>query len=46
MSSHTASEAFRQLTRHFLLVRYGNFPATQQLYEQVNQLGKEVRRES
>ena len=38
--------AFRRLTAHFLRVRYGNFPATRQLYDEVEQLGKEVARES
>lgn len=38
--------AFRTLTAHFLRVRYGNFPATRPLYDEVEQLGKEVTRES
>lgn len=36
------SAAFRMLTVHFLRVRYGNFAATRQLYDEVEQLGKEV----
>ena len=40
-----APAAFRTLTAHFLRVRYGNFPATRPLYEEVEQLGKEVVRE-
>lgn len=40
------STAFRTLTTHFLRVRYGNFPATRPLYDEVEQLGKEVARES
>ena len=38
--------AFRTLTAHFLRVRYGNFPATRPLYDEVDKLGKEVARES
>lgn len=38
--------AFRTLTAHFLRVRYGNFPATRPLYDEVDELGKEVARES
>lgn len=38
--------AFRALTTHFLRVRYGNFPATRALYDEVENLGKEVSRES
>ena len=38
--------AFRTLTDHFLRVRYGNFPATRPLYDEVEKLGKEVARES
>ena len=38
--------AFRTLTAHFLRVRYGNFPATRPLYDEVEKLGKEVARES
>ena len=34
--------AFRTLTTHFLRVRYGYFAATRQLYDEVEQLGKEV----
>ena len=34
--------AFRTLTSHFLRVRYGNFEATRQLCDEVEQLGKEV----
>ena len=34
--------AFRTLTAHFLRVRYGYFAATRQLYDEVEQLGKEV----
>lgn len=34
--------AFRTLTAHFLRVRYGYFEATRQLYDEVEQLGKEV----
>lgn len=41
-----APAAFRTLTAHFLRVRYGNFPATRPLYDEVEQLGKEVVRES
>lgn len=37
--------AFRTLTAHFLRVRYGNFPATRPLYDEVENLGKEVTRE-
>lgn len=37
--------AFRTLTTHFLRVRYGNFPATRELYDEVETLGKEVARE-
>ena len=37
--------AFRTLTTHFLRVRYGNFPATRPLYDEVENLGKEVARE-
>lgn len=40
-----APAAFRTLTAHFLRVRYGNFPATRPLYDEVEQLGKEVVRE-
>ncbi|MBR6015758.1 MAG: DUF4129 domain-containing protein [Prevotella sp.] len=35
------SEAFRTLTSHFLRVRYGNFTATRQLFEEVRQLCQE-----
>lgn len=38
--------AFRMLTAHFLRVRYGNFPATHALYDDVEKLGKEVIHES
>ena len=38
--------AFRTLTTHFLRVRYGNFPATRPLYDEVEALRKEVARES
>ena len=38
--------AFRMLTAHFLRVRYGNFPATRALYDDVEKLGKEVIHES
>ena len=38
--------AFRTLTAHFLRVRYGNYQATRQLYDELCQLGKEVYRES
>ena len=38
--------AFRTLTAHFLRVRYGNFTATRELYDEVEDLGKEVARES
>lgn len=39
----TANPAvFRRLTTHFLRVRYGNFPATRELYDEVENLGKEV----
>ena len=41
-----APAAFRTLTAHFLRVRYGNFPATRPLYDEVEKLGKEVARES
>ena len=34
--------AMRALTTHFLRVRYGNFPATQELYDEVCDLRKEV----
>jgi hypothetical protein len=34
--------AFRQLTTHFLRVRYGNFEATEALYEEVKQLSATV----
>ena len=34
--------AFHTLTTHFLRVRYGYFAATRQLYDEVEQLGKEV----
>ena len=37
--------AFRMLTAHFLRVRYGNFPATHALYDDVEKLGKEVSHE-
>ncbi len=40
-----AVAAFRTLTTHFLRVRYGNFPATRELYDEVETLGKEVARE-
>ena len=40
-----AVPAFRTLTAHFLRVRYGNFPATHELYNEVATLGKEVTRE-
>jgi len=40
------SAVFRTLTAHFLRVRYGNFPATRPLYDEVEKLGKEVARES
>ena len=39
------SAAFRTLTSHFLRVRYGNFPATRSLYDEVEKLRKEVFRE-
>lgn len=42
----TALAAFRTLTSHFLRVRYGNFPATRPLYDEVEQLRKEAYRES
>jgi len=38
--------AFRSLTAHFLRIRYGNFPATSQLYDEVDHLRKEVAHES
>ena len=38
--------AFRTLTSHFLRVRYGYFEATRQLYDEVENLGKEVPHES
>jgi hypothetical protein len=38
--------AFRTLTTHFLRVRYGYFEATRQLYDEVENLGKEVPHES
>ena len=42
-SAATANPAvFRRLTTHFLRVRYGNFPATRELYDEVENLGKEV----
>ena len=41
-----AKAAFRTLTSHFLRVRYGNFSATRQLYDEVDSLRKEVHRES
>ena len=41
-----AKTAFRTLTTHFLRVRYGNFPATRPLYDEVEALRKEVARES
>ena len=37
-----AAPAFRSLTAHFLRVRYGNFPATRALYDDVQALRKEV----
>lgn len=37
--------SFRSLTSHFLRVRYGNFPATRALYDEVAALGKEVSHE-
>lgn len=37
--------AFRILTAYFLRVRYGNYPATRPLYDEVETLGKEVNRE-
>jgi hypothetical protein len=43
---YSAVPAFRTLTAHFLRVRYGNFPATRVLYDEVENLGKEVSRES
>ena len=39
------SAAFRALTSHFLRVRYGNFPATHELYDEVCDLRKEVTHE-
>lgn len=42
----TNPAAFRTLTAHFLRVRYGNFPASRPLYDEVEKLGKEVARES
>ena len=36
---------FRTLTTHFLRVRYGNFPANRELYNEVETLGKEVAHE-
>lgn len=35
------SETFRSLTNHFLRVRYGNFTATRQLFEEVQRLSQE-----
>ena len=42
VSEFSAVPAFRILTAHFLRVRYGNFPATRELYDEVENLGKEV----
>lgn len=36
--------AFRQLTNHFLRVRYGNFDATETLFEQMQTLQDEIRK--
>ena len=36
--------AFRQLTTHFLHIRYGNSEATEALYEAVRQLSEEVQK--
>jgi hypothetical protein len=41
-TSPARAAAMRALTAHFLRVRYGNFPATQELYEEVCDLRKEV----
>ena len=41
-SGGAAAPAFRSLTAHFLRVRYGNFPATRALYDDVQALRKEV----
>lgn len=41
----TANSAFRTLTAHFLRVRYGNYQATHLLYDEVEQLRKEVHHE-
>ena len=34
-------DEFRQLTQHFLRVRYGNFEATRELYDEMLRLSKE-----
>lgn len=45
-SGGAAVASFRTLTTHFLRIRYGNFPANRELYDELSQLGKEVRGES
>jgi hypothetical protein len=35
-------EAFSQLSRHFVRVRYGNFEATPELFEQMTALQGEI----
>lgn len=37
-------EIFRNLTNHFLRVRYGNFDATEQLFNQMQELQTEIRK--
>lgn len=36
--------AFRQLTNHFLRVRYGNFEATEELYDTMQTLQEEIKK--
>lgn len=36
------SQAFRQLTHHFLRVRYGNFEATEELFREMQALQEEI----
>jgi len=42
LAAPASAPAFRSLTAHFLRVRYGNFPATRALYDDVQALRKEV----
>lgn len=40
-----SSDAFRQLTNHFMRVRYGNFKATKELFDECQQLALSVKEE-